>query len=119
MILDVLHSATPALPEDQYQSLYDQVVTDYQDHGTAAEQREAIRKDHYLNALQIKFAYALTCHKSQGGQWDAVFVSQGYLVEEMINQEYLRWLYTAITRARKELFVMNFKESFFTEGSAN
>ena len=117
VILDVLHSSTAALEEDKYQQLYEQVITDYQDHGTPAEQREAIRNDHYLNALQIKFAYALTCHKSQGGQWDAVFVSQGYLIDEMVNQEYLRWLYTAITRAKKELYVMNFKEAFFADGS--
>ena len=113
VILDVLHTPTAALEEDKYQELYQQVITDYQDHGTNQEQREAIRKDEYLNALQIKFAYALTCHKSQGGQWDAVFVSQGYLIDEMINQEYLRWLYTAITRAKQELYLMNFKEDFF------
>jgi exodeoxyribonuclease-5 len=113
VILDVLHSATAALEEDKYQSLSEQVYADYQDQGTAAEQREAIRKDAYLNALQVKFAYALTCHKAQGGQWDAVFVSQGYLVDEMVNQDYLRWLYTAITRAKKELYLMNFKEDFF------
>ena len=113
VILDVLHSATAALEEDKYQALYNQVFADYQEQGTAAEQREAIRKDAYLNALQVKFAYALTCHKAQGGQWDAVFVSQGYLIDEMVNQEYLRWLYTAITRAKKELYLMNFKEDFF------
>jgi exodeoxyribonuclease-5 len=113
VILDVLHSATAALEEDKYQALYDQVFADYQEQSTAAEQREAIRKDAYLNALQVKFAYALTCHKAQGGQWDAVFVSQGYLIDEMVNQEYLRWLYTAITRAKKELYLMNFKEDFF------
>ena len=116
VILDVLHTPSAALEEDKYQELYQQVITDYQDHGTNQEQREAIRQDAYLNALQIKFAYALTCHKSQGGQWDAVFVSQGYLIDEMIDQEYLRWLYTAITRAKQELYLMNFKESFFSGG---
>ena len=113
VILDTLHSPTAALEEDAYQNLYDQVLNDYQDQATVQEQREAIRKDEYLNALQIKFAYALTCHKSQGGQWDAVFVDQGYLTEDRINQEYLRWLYTAVTRAKKELFLMNFKEAFY------
>ncbi|MBO6762177.1 MAG: ATP-binding domain-containing protein, partial [Roseivirga sp.] len=63
---------------------------------------------------QIKFAYALTCHKSQGGQWQAVFVDQGYLTEEMVNHEYLRWLYTAITRATKELYLVNFNKDFFS-----
>ena len=114
VILDVLHVPTAALEEDKYQALYQQVMTDYQDQSTDQEQREAIRNDEYLNALQIKFAYALTCHKSQGGQWDAVFVNQGYLIDEMINQEYLRWLYTAVTRAKKELYLMNFKEDFFS-----
>ncbi len=113
VILDVLHTATASLEEDKYQELYEQVMTDYQDQSSVEEQREAIRNDEYLNALQIKFAYALTCHKSQGGQWDAVFVNQGYLIDEMVNQEYLRWLYTAITRAKKELYLMNFKEDFF------
>ena len=113
VILDVLHAPSAALEEDKYQEMYQQVTTEYLDQGTSQEQRESIRQDEYLNALQIKFAYALTCHKSQGGQWDAVFVSQGYLIDEMINQEYLRWLYTAITRAKQELYLMNFKEDFF------
>ena len=118
VILDVLHTPNAALEEEKYQELYQQVMTEYQGQGTAQEQREAIVGDEYLNALQIKFAYALTCHKSQGGQWDAVFVSQGYLVDEMVNQEYLRWLYTAITRARRELYLMNFKENFFAQSGA-
>ncbi|WPP51622.1 ATP-dependent DNA helicase [Catalinimonas niigatensis] len=113
VILDTLHSPTPALPEEDHNKLYQQVFADYQDAGTKQEQLEAVRSDMYLNALQVKFAYALTCHKSQGGQWDAVFVSQGYLAEDMINQEYLRWLYTAVTRAKGELYLMNFKAEFF------
>jgi exodeoxyribonuclease-5 len=72
-----------------------------------------MKKDPYLNALQVKFAYALTCHKSQGGQWKAVFVDQGYLTEEMVDKEYVRWLYTAITRATDELFLVNFNNQFF------
>ena len=103
VILDTLHSPTAALEEDAYQNLYDQVLNDYQDQATVQEQREAIRKDEYLNALQVKFAYALTCHKSQGGQWDAVFVDQGYLTEDRINQEYLRWLYTAVDARQKRI----------------
>jgi len=66
-----------------------------------------------MGALQIKYAYAVTCHKSQGGQWKSVFVDQGYLTEEQINKEYLRWLYTAITRATKELCLVNFKQKLF------
>ncbi len=113
VILDTLHAPTPSLTEEEYDRLFQSVFADYQDMGTRQEQQEAIRNDLYLNALQIKFAYALTCHKAQGGQWDAVFVSQGYLKDEMINQEYLRWLYTAVTRAKKELFLMNFHDQFF------
>jgi exodeoxyribonuclease-5 len=74
---------------------------------------EALKKDPYLNALQVKFAYTLTCHKSQGGQWDAVFVDQGFLKEEQVDRNYLRWLYTAMTRARKELYLVNFHSQFF------
>jgi exodeoxyribonuclease-5 len=73
----------------------------------------AIKEDPYYNALQIKFAYAVTCHKAQGGQWDAVFVDQGYLTEEMIDLDFLRWLYTAITRAKRQLFLVNFAQTLF------
>ncbi|BDC98938.1 ATP-dependent DNA helicase [Persicobacter psychrovividus] len=112
--LDTLTAETPAMPEDQFRQLQDQVQNDYFEEGlTKVKFKEALRKDPYLNALQIKFAYALTCHKSQGGQWPAVFVDQGYLREDQVNQEWMRWLYTAMTRAREELFMMNFNDKFF------
>lgn len=76
---------------------------------------ELIRKDPYLNALQIKFAYALTCHKAQGGQWKAVFVDQGYLNDEQVDRDFVRWLYTAITRATEELYLVNFSPTFFVK----
>ena len=88
-------------------------MEDYMDIESKTERMKSIKKDPFLNALQVKFAYALTCHKSQGGQWDAVFVDQGYLSEEMVDQDYLRWLYTAITRASKELFLVNFHQRFY------
>lgn len=113
VLLNTLSSPATALPKDDLQQLYRLVSEDYQDLEDRKEQKEALRKDPYLNALQIKFAYALTCHKAQGGQWDAVFVDQGYLKEEMVNKEYIRWLYTAVTRATKELFLINFKANFF------
>ena len=113
VILNTLHSPTPALPDEDHQKLYQQVLEEYSQAENKKEQMEAVRNDMYLNALQVKFAYALTCHKSQGGQWDAVFVSQGYLREDNINHEYLRWLYTALTRAKSELYLMNFKPEFF------
>ena len=114
VILDTLHTNTPALTQEQNKELYETVLVDYADITGKKELNEALRMDPYLNALQIKFAYAITCHKSQGGQWRAVFVDQGYLTEELINNEFVRWLYTAITRATDELFLINFHNDFFT-----
>lgn len=114
ILLDTLHSATASLTNEEYRKLYEAVRLDYADLATKKDLREALKKDPYLNALQVKFAYALTCHKSQGGQWEAVFVDQGYLTEEMVDREYLRWLYTAITRATKELYLINFNKNFFS-----
>ena len=114
VILDTLHTNAPALTQEQNRELYEAVLEDYTDVTDKKELNEALRMDPYLNALQIKFAYAITCHKSQGGQWQAVFVDQGYLTEELINNEFVRWLYTAITRATDELFLINFHKDFFT-----
>ena len=113
VILDTLHSDKPSLTMEEWRALYQQVAEDYQDLEKKSKIREAMSKDPYLNALQVKYAYTLTCHKSQGGQWDAVFVDQGYLNEEQIDRNYVRWLYTAMTRARKELFMVNFHNNFF------
>lgn len=113
VILDTLYSPEASLNNSQYKNLYEQVSEDYADLATKTERAKAIKKDPYLNALQVKFAYSLTCHKSQGGQWDAVFVDQGYLTEEMVDRDYIRWLYTAITRATQELFLVNFHSRFF------
>jgi superfamily I DNA/RNA helicase len=113
VILDTLQSPSPSLTRDEYRGFYNLVSEDYADVASKTERRELLRKDPYLNALQIKFAYALTCHKAQGGQWKAVFVDQGYLKEEQIDAEYIRWLYTAITRSTHELFLVNFHERFF------
>lgn len=113
IILDTLHTTTPSLTDADYKKLYAQVLEDYNDLENKKEKAEAIKKDPYLHALQVKFAYSLTCHKSQGGQWNAVFIDQGYLKEEMVDQEYIRWLYTAITRARDVVFLVNFSSNFF------
>ncbi|MGY6522697.1 MAG: ATP-dependent DNA helicase [Mongoliitalea sp.] len=113
VILDTLYSPLASMSIEQYRSLYQQVAEDYADVANKAERMELIKKDPYLSALQVKFAYALTCHKSQGGQWDAVFVDQGYLTEENINEEFIRWLYTALTRAKKEAFLVNFHPKFY------
>ena len=113
VILDTLHTYTPALSQEQNKELYFKVLEDYADITNKKLLNEKLREDPYLNALQIKYAYAVTCHKSQGGQWKSVFVDQGYLSEEQINKEYLRWLYTAITRATKELYLVNFNQKLF------
>lgn len=113
IFLDTLHSYTPSLSGEEYKKLYESVAADYADIASKRDRLNAIRKDPYLNALQVKFAYALTCHKSQGGQWDVVFLDQGFIQEETINKEYMRWLYTAFTRATKELYLVNFNSSFF------
>lgn len=113
VILDTLYSPEASLNDVAYKKLYEEVSAEYDDLSTKKERMKAIKKNPYLNALQVKFAYALTCHKSQGGQWDAVFVDQGYLTEEMVDQEYIRWLYTAVTRATKELFLVNFHPRFY------
>lgn len=113
VMLDTLYAETASLSISDNKKLYESVVKDYQDMDSKKERAEAIRKDPYLNALQVKFAYALTCHKSQGGQWNAVFVDQGYLKDGMVDREYVRWLYTAVTRATDELFLVNFNPNFF------
>ncbi|MFD2033937.1 ATP-dependent RecD-like DNA helicase [Belliella marina] len=119
VILDTLHSPTPSLGPEQYKSLYQQVSEDYADVANKTERMDLIKKDPYLSALQIKFAYALTCHKSQGGQWSAVFVDQGYLTEEQVDHEYIRWLYTAVTRATKEVFMVNFHPRFYLNSGSS
>jgi exodeoxyribonuclease-5 len=119
IILDTLYSNSPALDADQSRDLFKFVSEDYADINSKKERMDYIRKDSYLNALQVKFAYALTCHKSQGGQWEAVFVDQGYLSEEQLDKEYIRWLYTAMTRATKELFMLNFNPNFYINEDKN
>ncbi|MCB0497442.1 MAG: AAA family ATPase [Cyclobacteriaceae bacterium] len=114
VILDTLHTNSPALTPEQNRSLYYNVLEDYQEIADKKELNEKLRDDPYLNALQIKYAYAVTCHKSQGGQWKSVFVDQGYITEEQLNKEYLRWLYTAVTRATDELFLVNFNSKLFS-----
>jgi ATP-dependent exoDNAse (exonuclease V) alpha subunit len=115
LLLDTLHTDAPALPADRSNALYQTVSADYAHLGTKREKSAALRKDPYLNALQVKFAYALTCHKAQGGQWQAVFVDHGFLKDDMVNAEFARWLYTAITRAADRLFLLNFNSKLLAE----
>ncbi|MEM6360639.1 MAG: AAA family ATPase [Bacteroidota bacterium] len=113
VILDTLHSEGPALSAEASDQLYESVKADYTHLSSPKEQKEAIKKDPYLNALQVKFAYAITCHKSQGGQWAVVFLDQGFVQDDKIDDDYLRWLYTAVTRATRQLFLVNFDNKFF------
>ncbi len=113
VILDSLYTEAPALTSEQSNQLYHQALTQLVGVSSKAGQSAALAADPYFQALQVKFGYAITCHKAQGGQWKAVYVDQGYLTEEMINTNYWRWLYTAVTRATEKLYLVNFSERFF------
>lgn len=115
ILLDTLYSETPSLSVADSKRFYEAVLEDYSHIDNKKLRMEELKKDPYYNALQIKFAFAVTCHKAQGGQWPAVFIDQGYLTDEMLNTEFLRWLYTGITRSTHELFLVNFSDQFFTE----
>ena len=110
LLLDTLTSESPTISYDQYQKLYKEISEDYKGQ---KEINKKIKEDEFFNALQIKFAYAITCHKSQGGQWENIFVDMGYFTDQMLDKAYLRWLYTAITRATKKLYLINFNNNFF------
>jgi ATP-dependent exoDNAse (exonuclease V) alpha subunit len=113
ILIDTLYSEAPALPQAEQKRFYLEVMKDYDHIINKRQKHEELKLNPYYNALQIKFAYAITCHKAQGGQWDAVFVDQGYLTDEMISMDFLRWFYTACTRATKELFLVNFDGRFY------
>jgi exodeoxyribonuclease V len=115
IILDTLMSESAALPQSENNRLFQAVMADFQDIPSRRERLEKVKASPYFNALQVKFAYALTCHKTQGGQWDTVFIDQGYLNDKMVNIEFSRWLYTAVTRATKKLYLINFEDRFFSE----
>lgn len=107
VLLDTLTSEAPALTHDQQEQLFRQIEEDYQDIPLKADRMKAIRQDPYFNALQVKFAYAVTCHKAQGGQWSHVYVDQGYMTDDMLTPDYIHWLYTAFTRATEMLYLVN------------
>lgn len=114
ILLNTLNIEKASLDKEKELELYENVFQYYykQEHNKVNAKRKTLN-DEYFNALQVKFASCLTCHKSQGGGWDAVFVFQSYLQEDSLNKEYFRWLYTAITRAKKQLYLVNFSEEFF------
>jgi len=113
ILLDTLISESPALSSADNNRLFQEVMKDYEELSSRRTKMEKVKLNPYFNALQVKFSYALTCHKTQGGQWDTVFVDQGWLTEKMMNLDYLHWLYTALTRATKKLYLINFDEKFF------
>ncbi len=108
ILLDTLHLETPSLPQAVHHKLFELILDDYQDIPEKRKRLSMVMKNPYYNALQVKFAYAVTCHKAQGGQWDVVYIDPGYLSPEKIDVNYLRWLYTAVTRATKQVFLVNF-----------
>jgi len=113
ILLETLDIDGASLPQEQNKQLFYSICEDYKHLKTKKAGYDAVRKDPYFNALQVKFSYAVTCHKAQGGQWKAVFIDPGYFVQDMLNHEYLKWLYTAFTRATEKLYLVNFNKEFF------
>lgn len=114
VMLDVLAAESPALPGPRMR-LLNQSVMEASNARNKSLRYRAMKEDPYANALQVKYGYAVTCHKAQGGQWNTVFVDQGYVTEEMVDTEYIRWLYTAVTRASQQLYLLNFHPRFWGE----
>ena len=112
LMLDTIVLETPSLPYEQANTLYQEVLKDYENEASTYKKFLGVKKNKYLNALQVKFSYAITCHKSQGGQWQSVFVEHPYLPNG-IDLDYLRWLYTAVTRAKEKLYLIGFNDAFF------
>ena len=111
VLLDTLTSEAPALTRDQQEALYNKVLEDYADIPRKADRMKALKEDRYYNALQVKYAYAATCHKAQGGQWAHIYVDQGYMTDDMLSADYLHWLYTAFTRATEQLYLINWPKT--------
>lgn len=107
VILDTLQSEAPALTRSEQEQLYNNVMEDYAHISVKRERMEKLRNDIYFNALQVKYAYAVTCHKAQGGQWEHVYLDQGYMTDDMLTPSYIHWLYTAFTRATEHLYLVN------------
>ena len=112
LLLDTIEAQTPSLTYEDSNRLYLEVQKDYEDEPAKYKRFLKTKNNPFFNALQVKFSYAITCHKSQGGQWKTIFVEQPYLPEG-INRDYIRWLYTAVTRAKEKLYLIGFKDEFF------
>ena len=117
VILDTLTAESPALSSEQQERLYESVMADYADIPQRRDRIEKLKGDPYFNALQIKYAYAVTCHKAQGGQWAHVYIDQGYVTEDMLTPDYIHWLYTAFTRATEKLFLVNWPKQQIADGA--
>jgi exodeoxyribonuclease-5 len=115
LLLDTLHTETPALPKEMNDKLFYSVMEDYADISVKRERMKKMKADPHYNALQVKYAYAVTCHKAQGGQWKRVFLDQGYMTEDMLSPDYFRWLYTAFTRATETLYLVNWPKEQLDE----
>ena len=115
VLLDTLTSEAPSLTRGQQEQLFQAIWEDYPEIGNKRDRMKKIKEDIYYNALQIKYSYAVTCHKAQGGQWRHVFIDQGYITEEMLSPDYFRWLYTAITRATHQVYLINWPKAQLTE----
>lgn len=114
LLLDTIDAETPSLPYEDSNRLYQEVMKDFENESSKYKKFLKVKGNKHFNALQVKFSYAITCHKSQGGQWHTVFVEQPYLPNG-VDKEYLRWLYTAVTRAKEKLYLIGFKDDFFEE----
>ncbi|WP_033958645.1 ATP-dependent DNA helicase [Psychroserpens jangbogonensis] len=114
LLLDTIEAETPSLPYEESNRLYQEVQKDYEDETSKYRKFLKIKGNRHFNALQVKFSYAITCHKSQGGQWHTIFVEQPYLPNG-VDRDYLRWLYTAVTRAKDKLYLIGFKDEFFED----
>jgi exodeoxyribonuclease-5 len=115
ILLDTLNSNSPSLTEEENKKMYSAIEEDYMDIPNRRERYKEMKKNPWFNALQVKFAYALTCHKTQGGQWASIFIDSSLNQKETLEVEDLRWLYTALTRAQERVYFVNFKEEFFEE----
>ena len=113
LLCNTIWDNNPSLPNEQRMALARMIAEDYPEITDARQLKKAVRNDPYYNALQVKFSYAITCHKAQGGQWSCVFVDQGYITDEMAGTELNRWFYTAFTRAREKLYLVGFEDQFF------
>jgi tRNA A37 threonylcarbamoyladenosine biosynthesis protein TsaE len=111
VILDTLTTDAPALTREQQEQLFNAVLEDYADIPHKADRIKKLKTDRYYNALQVKFAYAVTCHKAQGGQWSHIYLDQGYMTDDMLTPDYIHWLYTAFTRATEKLFLVNWPKN--------